>query len=185
MKKLLTLLALSLCLLGSANANSIKGAFGYNLGDVYKPTSERISHTFIPKKPFPGLDDYLIFTGVDNRINRISAKKIKWESSGYYCSDRGFSGFRKLLKLLQTKYGKFEKILDERKEDADGRYEQAEYNYEDGDRNINLYCYTNYLNGTGLYRLFLTYEDTRLLSQLYEDIYEASKNSDSKMMLDL
>ena len=83
MKKLLLLLVLSLCLLGTANANSIKGAFGYNLGDVYKSTSGTLSHTFIPKKLFPGLDDYQIITGFDNRIVEISAKKIKYELYKY------------------------------------------------------------------------------------------------------
>ena len=185
MKKLLLVLFISLGLIGSANANSIQGAFGYNLGDIYETSDKTISHKFIPKKLFPGLDDYLIITGVDNRIVTISAEKIKWESSGYYCNDRDYSGFRQLLKLLQTKYGQFEKILDERKEYADGTSEEAEYKYEDGDRNIDLYCDSNYVNGTGFYRLFLKYQDTVLNNQLIEDINEASKNSDSEMMLDL
>jgi hypothetical protein len=185
MKKLLILLLLSLTYIGSANANSIEGAFGYKLGDVYKSSSVTLSHKFLPRKPFPGLDEYQILTGVDDRIVKISAKKIKWESSGYYCSDSNFTGFRKLLKLLQAKYGQFEKIIDERKEYADGTSEQAEYKYEDGGRNINLYCDTSYVNGTGSYRLFLTYIDTELQSLLAKDLSESLKNSDSEMMLDL
>jgi hypothetical protein len=185
LKKLLLFFLITFGLTGIANANSIKGAFGYNLGEVYKSSSGTLSHKFVPRKPFPGLNEYQILTGVDDRIVEISAIKIKWESSGYYCSDLNFTGFRKLLKLLQTKYGQFEKIIDERKEYADGTSEKAEYKYEDGDRNINLYCDTSYVNGTGSYRLFLTYLDTRLQSLLAKDLNESLKNSDSEMMLDL
>ena len=50
MKKLLLLLLLSLAFIGSANANSIKGAFGYKLGQIDKGTRnviyEPIIYTF-------------------------------------------------------------------------------------------------------------------------------------------
>ena len=55
MKKILILLLLSLAFIGSANANSIKGAFGYKLGGVFNSSAiGTFTHNFKPKKPLPG-----------------------------------------------------------------------------------------------------------------------------------
>ena len=83
MKKLLLLLLLSLAFICSANANSIKGAFGYKLGQVVKDakTEEFItlqkgspplvaivsSKEFIPKKPLPGNHTYTIYTTLEDK----------------------------------------------------------------------------------------------------------------------
>ena len=68
MKKLFFVLFVSFAFISSANANSIKGAFGYKLGDVDKSIKIEemfladwwftARETFTPKKPVPFFDYY-------------------------------------------------------------------------------------------------------------------------------
>jgi hypothetical protein len=114
-KKLLLLLLLSLAFLGSANANSIEGAFGYKFGDVVKGIKVEfyedivwLSKSFKPSKPVPGLSHYSIYTTInDKKVYKITASHIEDSSNNNSC-DLYFGDFGKIFKMLEARYGDFE-----------------------------------------------------------------------------
>ena len=185
MKKLLLLLFISLGLISPANANSIKGAFGYNLGEVYKTSDNgKIFHNYIPKTSYPDLDKYTVATTLtDKRIFRIIALTRKDSHTSYACRKGSYLPFRKLLNLLQNKYGQFKKALDEKSEYLDWVYEKVEYVYEDEDRYIYLSCSTGYENGIGTYILKLEYIDSTLFRQWRDESFEKRQKEDSGLLL--
>ncbi len=120
MKKLLLLLFISFALISSANANSIKGAFGYKLGDVDKSieTKEEFfaswtyfaRKSFTPKNPPPFFDYYSVSaTPISHKIYEIIASKsINEKSKGVQydrCEYGSGSGFSDLLAMLRARYG--------------------------------------------------------------------------------
>ena len=185
MKKILLILFISYAFISSANANSIKGAFGYELGDVYKKSDRAYTYKFTPKNTFPGLDDYSVTTGTDNRILNITSKTLKYSYTLYNCRQGNYSPFKRLLNLLQTKYGQFEKVLDERREYSGRLIDEVEYKYENEDRYIYLSCNTYSENGTTDYRLWLEYQDNTLFKKSIEDLSFKLQDVDSILMLDL
>ena len=178
MKKLLLLLLLSLAFIGSANANSIKGAFGYKLGQVVKDAEIYGGHDpfswfesgadFVPKKPLPMLQNYKFYTTViSKKIFKISGSLSLYgdeKPSKYFnCHFAAPStDFGKLLRILEAKYGDFELIDIE-----DDRWEplikhRETYQFNDGNRRIYLSCTD--IQG-GLYSMLLIYEDLKLSKQ--------------------
>ena len=109
MQRLLIIFLLSLSFIGSANANSIDGAFGYKLGEFYKKEDT----SFVPKKPLPYLDQYDVFrTPISKKIYEIRGSMIDKNKWALECNDE-YSSSRKLRSLLQKKYGQFKKTVDE------------------------------------------------------------------------
>ena len=93
MKKLILLLSISLGFTGSANANSIEGAFGYKLGQVLEEAIESDSRYssnkgISPQKPLHEDFKYFLYTTrVDKKVSSIRA--LFYSDSYYqdYCSD--------------------------------------------------------------------------------------------------
>ena len=110
MKKLLLLLLLSLGFIGSANANSIEGAFGYKLGQVVEDAIESDNRylsnkTFSPKKPLPGDFRYFLYTTrKDKKVSSIRAFFSSDSYSQYYCSDNE-GIFFKIMKIANGQGG--------------------------------------------------------------------------------
>jgi hypothetical protein len=106
MKKLLLLLFISFAFIGSANADSIKGAFGYKLGKVVKGIKieedsdgfKQRYDTFKPAKPIPGFNRYFVHTTLKtNKVFEISAhSRMKIDIDKYY-SCAGVKAFSNLL----------------------------------------------------------------------------------------
>ena len=126
MIRLLSILFLSLSFIGSANANSIKGAFGYELGQVVKDAKINGGHDpfswfrsstyFNPKNPLPMLQSYKFYSSViSKKIFEISGssslysneKPSKYLNCHFAASSTDFG---KLLRILEAKYGDFELI---------------------------------------------------------------------------
>ena len=166
MKKLLLLLFLSLSFIGSANANSIQGAFGYKLGQVVEDVKEgwnkwdfSLSKTFVPKKPLPGNFSYQLETTLkDKKVFRISAG-----SSPDDCSTERGSYF-KIMKIYELKYGKFVKTTSKKKVYMGGlRVTRSSLlsSYTEDNREILIEC--SWLNGSDLLRyLNIYYTDFKL-----------------------
>ena len=154
---------LSLTYIGSANANSIKGAFGYELGAFDNSIETDMSFlgdwyftakkVFTPNKPAPFFDDYYVLaTPESKKIYQIIARKFIWkqewtDNPNEKCFPVG-THFSNLLGMLEAKYGVF-KIYDEWLggvafgKDSDGNPWSAHkyrYKFIDGDRRINLKC---------------------------------------------
>ena len=180
MKKLLLVLFISFGLIGSANANSIKGAFGYKLGDVDKSIETKESlmgswtyfafKSFTPKNPVPFFDYYSVrATPISHKIYEIKASKHlngKFEGiTNDYCSysDTHFSN---VLAMLEARYGDFEVRYNKRES---GNYSSGEgwtrqkygLEYTDGIRSIHLRCYQT-VSSSIYYDLELTYLDSDL-----------------------
>jgi hypothetical protein len=189
-KKLLLLLFLSLAFIGSANANSIKGAFGYELGQVVKdakiygghdPFSWFRSETwFNPKKPLPMLQGYKFSNSViSKKIFDISGttslnrheKPYRYLNCHFAAPDTDFG---KLLRILEAKYGDFEliDIKDDRWEPLVHHMER--YEFKDGNRRIYLSC-SDILDGK--YSLYLSYSDSKLSKQADEEEEEMISDS--------
>ena len=184
MIKILSLLLLSLTFIGSANANSIKGAFGYKLGGVFNSSAiGTFTHNFKPKEPLPGLDRYSISRTVsDKKIYGIYAltrddNYVNALNPGFndYCTSMISSPHHKVLSLLKVKYGKFNKVIDEyEKYTYAGETERWQLGYEfmDGDRYINLYCSARTTDGVGVYILSLSYVDSKLRNRANQEYRE-------------
>jgi hypothetical protein len=190
LKKLLLLLLLSLAFLGSANANSIKGAFGYELGQFVKdakiygghdPFSWFKSETdFIPKKPLPMLQNYQFSSSViskkiyyitgSTQLNRHE-KPYKYLNCHFAAASTDFG---KLLRILESKYGDFEltKLNDDKWEPL--IVYQMTYEFKDGNRRIYLSC-SDILDGD--YSLYLSYSDSKLRKQADEEEEQMISNS--------
>jgi len=168
MKKLLLLLLISFAFVGSANASSIKGAFGYKLGQVVKGIKieedwngfKKRYDTFKPAKPIPGFNLYLVYTTLKtNKVFEISAhNRMKIEIDNYY-SCAGVKDFSNLLDALENKYGSFGPSW------VDGGWTtQSKIK---GDRSIILKCI--FWNGSNEVSMHLKYFDSKLYKLLREE----------------
>jgi hypothetical protein len=188
MKKLLLLLSISLAFIGSANANSIEGAFGYKLGQVVKSVPIEIikhggfrfafnaSRDFTPQKPLPGLDKYSFnVTPITKKIYSIIGHGYEAPSARIPCDTLGFDGdsdFSIIKSMLEAKYGDFKEFQNEEYNELslDGNNSlrfTKEFQLNDGDKSINLYCkYTSQhfenLDSKISYHLMLKYTDNKL-----------------------
>ena len=180
MKKLLIIFLLSFAFLGSANANSIDGAFGYKLGDVDKSIETKESlmgswtyfahKSFTPIKPLPFFDWYSVSASpISKKIFKIQAQKnLNVKSTGItddYCSYSG-TNFSNLLAMLEARYGDFEVRTNKRESgtyDSGQHWTRQTYNleYTDDNRSIYLHCYHSVSSGFW-YDLELTYLDSDL-----------------------
>ena len=188
MKNLLLLLLLSLTFIGSANANSIKGAFGYKLGDVDKSieTEEHFLFSFVaerdftPKNPVPFLDEYSVHASpISHKIYKIHAsKRIPYsntENSPYdKCNNFTGSSFGDLLAMLRARYGDVFEIT--RNDYHSGYFEgkldrqiNIIFIYPDNDRNIQLECHESFLEPRIIYTLSLEYIDSNLEKLAYKE----------------
>ena len=147
MKKSLLLLFISFAFISSVNANSIKGTFGYELGQVVKDTERKEffvgddkyvspTKTFIPKKPLPGNFTYMLSTTlIDKKVHEIQARIWKNESEDNLNSCNSSSGFlKKILNIFEGKYGKFENKSNLNMPDT------KFFRYVEGDRKIHIFC---------------------------------------------
>jgi hypothetical protein len=178
MIRLLSILFLSLSFIGSANANSIKGAFGYELGQVVKDATIYGGHDpfswfnsvtdFKPKKPLPMLENYRFYNSViSKKIFKIRGNsRLENSEKLYFYFNCHFAAsstdFGKLLRILESKYGDFELVdmKDDRWKPLIHHYER--YEFKDGNRKISLAC-SDVQNGQ--YSLSLYYEDLKLEKQ--------------------
>ena len=148
MKKLLLVLFISFGLIGSANANSIKGAFGVKLGQVVNNVKIEkdyeingslwrvgASMKFVPKKPLPGNLSYWVRTTLKNKkVYSISAhytSKISIDNLDF-CSYYGYEA--QIMDIFEGKYGEFKDISPT----WDGETSNHKYEYVDGSRRIEL-----------------------------------------------
>jgi len=176
MKKLLLLLFIYLCFIGSANANSIEGAFGYKLGQVVKDVKTEVrilfentdqayieissNKDFIPKKPLPGKHTYSISTTLeDKKIWGIHVRLIRSPSDDNFndCQpDYGY--FRKIVEFYEAKYGEFNKTRNANKTNV-----WLIYSFTKGKRNIRISC-TRPMSWdeTGYYKFGISYIDYKL-----------------------
>ena len=183
MKKLLIILLLFLTLIGSANANSIKGAFGYKLGDTVDIIEDKYSKdisyllkdikipikSFTPEKPLPFLNEYRILTTPSSKsIFKIAGYKSINDSKAMdteNCNSFGNSDYSDLKKMLNAKYGTFISQKDLYFRDT-GTSKGVSWEstrevrkFVDGNRTITIKCTSNN-NPTSLsYLLLLTYID--------------------------
>ena len=117
MIRLLSILFLSLSFIGSANANSIKGAFGYELGQVVSDVTVTdrgdyysASKTFKPNKQFLNFNDYWLSTTFkEKKVNMIGASFKEKSTMDDKCGRRD-GDYSKVLRVLEKKYGDFNEL---------------------------------------------------------------------------
>ena len=192
MKKLLLLLLLSLTYIGSTNANSIQGGFGYKLGQsvpsaeiTYNASLPFVLENFTPINQMPPFDNGYFYTTLnEKKIYKLVVYHIEDSSPSNSCnywSDYVITQKYKILTALRTKYSgmKFKEYY---------RYpdrEKQEWFYSDGDRSIKLTCKWEYQKKTlfkpryGEYKLELEYFDS-YLSDLYSDEAYAYKQKKAR-----
>jgi len=168
MKKLLLLLLISIAYMSPAYADSIKGAFGYKLGQVVKGIKieedwdgfKKRYDTFKPAKPIPGFNSYFVHTTLKtNKVFEISAhNRMKIEIDKYY-SCAGVKDFSNLLDALENKYGSFGPSWD------NGGW--TTYTKNKGDRRILLKCV--FWTGSNEVSIYLEYFDNKLYKLLKEE----------------
>ena len=171
MKKLLLVLFISLGLIGSANANSINGAFGYKFGQVLKNTKlENVYGTYIsskyfkPVRPLPYFSKYNVSTTLnDKKIYSIEAWHSDDSSSSNSC-ELDYGDFPKMLKMLEAKYGNFEETINTSKYgyNNDGEpwfIDKIGFEYIKNNRSISLICERD---SNWSYRLSIFYFDKKL-----------------------
>jgi hypothetical protein len=176
MKKLLLLLFLSLSVIGSANANSIDGAFGYKLGQVEKgeiknckldsPGWYKLSDScasfsiFKPSKPLLDFKTYSYHTTyITDKIYKIWTRFYKWNASQSRSKTCPHSlDLTKLLGMLEAKYGDFEVSQYGIFKDSG-----VSYKFKDKARTIDLNCQSSIqLNGQYDIAIELFYTDLDL-----------------------
>jgi len=168
MKKLLLVIFISFAFISSANADSIKGAFGYKLGQVVKGIKiyedrngfKTRSDSFKPAKPIPGFNSYSISTTLKtNKVFKIDAfNRMKIEIDKYY-SCAGVKAFSNVLDALENKYGSFA-LWD----DPLGWRQYIKWK---GDRRILLKCV--FWTGSNEVSMYLEYYDSKLYKLLKEE----------------
>ena len=198
MIRILSILFLSISFIGSANANSIKGAFGYKLGDVDKSieTEEHFLFSFMaernftPKNPVPFLDYYSVrATPISHKIYKIHAsKRISYSDADIsYDICKFFKGysFGDLLAMLRARYGDVFEIT--RNDSAEETYEGKFHRnanliliYNDNDRYIQVECHDNFAEPWTIYTLKLEYID----SDLEKLGYKERKELENKKILE-
>ena len=108
MIRLFSILILSLSFIGSANANSIKGAFGYELGQVVDDVTITQSgddwfyaeKKFKPNKPLLGLNNYRITTTLKDKIVYEISASLFEKATNYDKCGSDSSDYSKILKAL-------------------------------------------------------------------------------------
>lgn len=184
MQRLLIIFLLSLSFIGSANANSIDGAFGYKLGEFYKKEDT----SFVPKKPLPYLDQYDVFrTPISKKIYEIRGSMIDKNKWALECNDE-YSSSRKLRSLLQKKYGQFKKTVDEVKyftyANQNWGMQDLVYSYEQAEREITIECNESQKIEDGVasghYSLRLRYSDRGLFWQAIEEEQTLKEKEESE-----
>jgi hypothetical protein len=140
--KLLLILIVSFTFSGSANANSIEGAFGYKLGQVVKGMEiyedwsgfKNRNESFTPVKPMPPFNSYVIRSTLKtNKVYEINISHFPHIKMENYYSCSGNRYFIDLSNALENKYGDSLGIWD----DYNG-WTVTEIN--NGDRSIHLKC---------------------------------------------
>ena len=109
------------------------------------------------------------FTRDDNYVNALNP------GFNDYCTSMISSPHHKVLSLLEVKYGKFKKVIDEYdKYTYAGETESWKLAYEfvDGDRYIYLNCIARTTDGEGVYILSLSYVDWTLRTQSNQEYRE-------------
>jgi len=183
MNRLLSILFLSLSFIGSANANSIKGAFGYELGQVVSDVTVTdrgdyysASKTFKPNKQFLNFNKYWLSTTLkEKKVTTIGASFKEKSTMDDKCGRRD-GDYSKVLRLLEEKYGKF-KELQNYIYQCRGDYCHTWRKYailKNPVRSITLRCdwYYDFKQPTTFnFTMDLTYEDIDLkLDRTYEEI---------------
>jgi hypothetical protein len=167
MKKLFIIFLLSLAFVGSANANSIDGAFGYKLGQVVEDATGidyvvgriekyNLSKTFVPQKPLPGDFTYYLYTTLkDKKVFKFWAIDPMSLDSHDDCSAK--SGlFFKIMKIFELKYGKFVKTNTEEVHFSGNKWKALNNSYTDGHREILIRCRSS---NSDQHRISITYID--------------------------
>lgn len=179
MKKLLIFIFIFYAFFNTASANSIKGAFGYELGEIVESIENKYyltqissrkaiqigNKTFKPDKPLPFLDKYQIFTSPTSKIiYEIRAEKSTMDSEptdkencGKYDTD-----LSTLLEMLEARYGKFKELKNTHRDGfIKGVYwysEQKVFDVKDNYRNIIVKCFID-TKTPPVYLLSLRYLD--------------------------
>ena len=191
MKKLLLLLFISFVFISSANADSIKGAFGYKLGDVDNSIETDVHRLFnivvaekdfTPKNPVPFLEDYSVHaTPISHKIFKVRASKRISYTDAYISYDickflKGYS-FGDLLAMLKARYGDDFEIT--RNDSFEGTYEGKKVRnanliliYSNNDRYIQLECNDNFHEPWTIYELSIEYIDSDLEKLAYKERIE-------------
>ena len=175
MKKLLLLLLLSLAYIGSANANSIQGGFGYKLGQAV-PSAEILcnvyacGHVYVPFKPvnqIPPFDSgYFEATLNEKKIYKIHLSYSEDSTKENPCFNQDAwnrSHFAKILKILEARYGDFERSW--WRNSPKDTQDRIEYSYDDGNRSIIFGCYWKHEKES----FFKPYEGSSELKLMYFD----------------
>jgi hypothetical protein len=180
MKKLLIIFLLSFAFLGSANANSIEGAFGYKLGQIVKNIPNVLWTEFSPKKPLLSLNEYSIHTTLkEKRIYKIMASYAEQSTVIDKCTPYS-SDYAAILKILETKYGDFFNLRN-LKHSSDTWRQTSLSEYFIGNnryRMIELECnwfFDREDPTTYRYSLWLTYTDLDLQSEARREEEELKK----------
>jgi hypothetical protein len=166
MKKLVIIFLLSFAFLGSANAVSIKGAFGFKLGQVVEDATGshcigcidkyNLSKTFVPQKPLPGdFSYYLYATPKDKKVYTIYAIDSSSHDSHDDCSAKQ-GDFNNIMKIFELKYGFFSKTNTEEKYALGHKWKSLNNSYVNGHREILIRCRSSNSNQ---HRITITYID--------------------------
>jgi hypothetical protein len=148
MIRLFSILILSLSFIGSANANSIKGAFGYELGQVVSDVTVKdwgdsfsASKYFKPNKPFLNFNKYWLSTTLTEKkvffIIAIFEEQSTMEDKCYSNS----SDYARVLRVLEEKYGDFRETKNSFYSYGDSQKQTVRsHEIREGARLIGLYC---------------------------------------------
>ena len=193
MKKLLLILFISSAFISSANANSIKGAFGFKLGYPVSDENASIGATFFnPEKPLPPLNEYFIETTLNqNLVYRITARhsepsneinecfrQSSWDVSLFPEAFIDKAPLKVILNMLEAKYGRFD--YDNYRKDKDTN-QSIKRSFQDGQRSIVFRCTWIYKRPAfykpyeGNYNLSLTYTDWALKDLYTREFVEREK----------
>ena len=188
MKKLLLLLFISFTLISSVNASSIKGAFGYVLGEidesanlvVFWPNMISSHKYFKPNKILPGFKTFLIDTTIsDKKIYAIRAFNYGERFIGCRESQDFPNKLYTTLNMLESKYGKFKHTKNVYTTDSPGLVvllshitEHQEFIFDDGNRSISLSCSEEPKQG---FSFRLSYIDKKLERQFEKEKKEMIK----------
>ena len=196
MKKLLLLLLLSLAYIGSANANSIKGAFGFKLG--YPGSKESASTAaplkINPAKPMPPFNHYSVATTLNqNLVYRITARHSAPSNEINECFRQysydvslspGSNYFleRAPLEVIRARLiAKYGNLDYDHSRNAKDTKQRISLSFRDGQRSILLNCSWVYERPAfykpfeGDYSLSLTYTDWALKDLFQKEYAEREK----------
>jgi hypothetical protein len=174
--------------MNSVNASSIKGAFGYVLGEidesanlvVFWPNMISSHKYFKPNKILPGFKKFLIDTTIsDKKVYGIRAFNYGEEFIGCRESQDFPNKLYTTLNMLEAKYGKFKHTKDVYTIDTYGLTvtlsditEHQEFIFDDGNRSISLSCSQEPKQG---FSFRLSYIDKKLERQFEKEKQEMIK----------